>query len=500
MIRFLLYAGVSASDDLSMANIAASITEKGFQLPASLATLRVGLTVPLAAVFATFGVGEWQLATLPLFYSLLGIVLAFAICRRLVGPQAGLLSAAILAVFPLDVEMGTRFFPDLPLGVVLAASFLLALLGRDSKHPMLWYFAAGMVWGYAYLIKVEAVFMGATFLALATVDRNHLRGVIVIIAVFFLVIFAENAFYFISSDKLLYRLKIINSIEIVVSEDYSGKQLWIFPKAWFLTVYNFGSHYYLLFFALFWTIMTRQKSLSVIVVWIVVYLLWLQFGGNPFKQTYSIKSHLLRYCSMVSVPMAVLIGAFLAHLGAKGWRRTSFCLMGATVATALFFVNLNTLNSERERATTAALHYALRHDLFPLYLDQASFHIVRFKLGGRSQSDRIFQVQSHNFKTGKTELIDLSNKEGYLLINRDSMKYGARRYYMKEINLETLGDKLEIVHVVDNPAPSLAYSQMRLLVFLASFIPNRFLREKITGTGNEILEDGDVVIFSLIPN
>ncbi|MCH9050009.1 MAG: hypothetical protein IIA72_02845 [Proteobacteria bacterium] len=121
-------------------------------------------------------------------------------------------------------------------------------------------------------------------------------------------------------------------------------------------------------------------------------------------------------------------------------------------------------------------------------------------LGGRSQSDRIFQVQRHDFKTGKTELIDLANKEGYLLINRDFMKYGTRRYYMKEINLESLGDKLEIVHVVDNPAPSLAYYQMRLLVFLASLIPNRFLREKITGTGNEILEDKDVAIFSLIQN
>ena len=198
--------------------------------------------------------------------------------------------------------------------------------------------------------------------------------------------------------------------------------------------------------------------------------------------------------------MAVLIGAFLAHLGARGWRRTSFCVMGVTGAIALFFVNLNTLNAEREMATTAALRHALRHDLFPLYLDQASFHIVRFKLGSRSQSDQIFRVQRHDFKTGKTKLMDLSNKEGYLLINRDFMKYRSRRYYMKEINLEALGDKLEIVHVVDNPAPSLAYYQMRLLVFLASLIPNRFLREKITGTGDEILEGRDVVIFSLIPN
>lgn len=101
-IRILLYAGVSPSDDLSMANIAASIVEDGFRLPTSHYALRVGLTVPLAAVFAMFGVGESQLAALPLFFSLLGIGLAFAIGRQLAGPHAGLLAAVILAVFPLD--------------------------------------------------------------------------------------------------------------------------------------------------------------------------------------------------------------------------------------------------------------------------------------------------------------------------------------------------------------------------------------------------------------
>ena len=78
---------------------------------------------------------------------------------------------------------------------------------------------------------------------------------------------------------------------------------------------------------------------------------------------------------MISVPMAVLVGAFVAYLGARGWRLLYLGTAGATVAIALFFINFNTLNMEREKAVTAALDYVLRHDLFPLYLDERSFGI-----------------------------------------------------------------------------------------------------------------------------
>ncbi len=496
-IRLIYFGGIDGADDMSTAAYALNMARGIFDLPVSHYGLRLGLTVPLGGIFAVFGVGEWQLALLPLLYSLLGIFLAYDIARRLGDDTAGLLAALVLALFPLDVLAATVYFPDVPLGVSLALAFSLGLRAVASNRPYAWAVAAGLVWGFGYMVKIEAVFMGVVFLALAAQHRDRWRQVALIIVVFGAVVLGESLVYLALTGRFPYRLLVIGSTTGVMSKEYSAAQLWIFPKTWFVTFYDFGLHYYFLFAAWLWALATRQRALYPVLVWVAVYLLWLQFGGNPFSASYSVKSHLARYSSYVSVPMAVLI----AHLLTRSWigrRKTAFAAaVGAMALAGLFFINFTSLNNERQVATKEALAYALRTDAFPLYMDQGSYDLASFLLAGRAEKDRIFSIQKHNFQTGKTELLDLDRLQGYLLLNKGFMRYRARRYFMDAVNEDSLKGRYEMVYSVNNPMGRLAYLQTRMMAFAASFLPSRFLREKIAGTARELLEGEDAVIFRL---
>ena len=277
--------------------------------------------------------------------------------------------------------------------------------------------------------------------------------------------------------------------------DYTQGQLWVFPKAWFVTFYEFGLFYYLLFAALIWSLWTRQGKMLLIGVWVVVFLIWLEFGGNPFSAHYSVKSHLLRYLGMISVPMAIICTYFI--LRAFKSNSVKVMLVAFMVLTSMFFINFNILGQERFYAAKQGVRYAMEHRLFPLYADHTSGAIGNFLVQGTEFEGQVSRVQEHSFKDGETEILPLETMSGYLLLVRDSMDYTSKRYYMKALDVDALGETYETVFRLDNPKNWLAYKQAELLVAIGNLIPVQFLREKIAGTGNRLLKDKDVVIFKL---
>jgi hypothetical protein len=496
-LRLISFAGVQGSDDVSIASHAMRLLEHGPYVPEGHYAARVGLIYPLALVYAVFGVGELQTVVLPFFAAVLSLVLVYAIGRRLFGEHVGLLALLVLAVFPLDVQAATYLVPDLPMSAALGGAFYLILRGRDSHDKLLWGALAGLAWGWAYLIKIEAAFFAAPVLLLAALEPRARLTVFWACAFVGLILFMENALYFLGGGGVLHRLEAVqNTGGAKVISEYSAAQLWVFPKAWFITFYDFGLHYYFLFAAMIWALFSRRSMAYVLLLWLVVTLLWLQFGGNPFSENYSVKSHLLRYCSTVSIPMALLIALFFTYFAERGWRRAYWGSIAALTLAALFFVNFNTLAQERQQATKIALDYASANDLFPLYLDRTSKNVARLYLAGHPKNEQIHSLQRHNFQTQQTELIPFDEIDGYGLLNRGFMEYSWRRYGVDRPELNDTETSYDILLKVDNPGNRLAYVQARLLSFLGSnLIPVAFLQEKIAGTADAILQDGDALII-----
>ncbi len=175
VLRWAAFVGVVGADDATISDMAQRLLASGPWIPETHYQGRVGLIYPLALIYALFGIGEWQLVAVPFSLGAASIVLAFLIARELCDDRSALIAAVILAVFPLDVAAATQMMPDLPLGVLTATSFYLALKALRNDDPKLWAVASGLAWGYAYLIKVEAVFMAVPFLMLLAIHRRDWR-------------------------------------------------------------------------------------------------------------------------------------------------------------------------------------------------------------------------------------------------------------------------------------------------------------------------------------
>lgn len=493
-LRLLSFVGVVGSDDVTISGLAQRLTESGPWVPEGHYQARLGLIVPLALIYELFGVGEWQTVAIPFALSLVGIVLAYLITARLFTAQAGVLAALTLAVFPLDVVYASQLMPDLPLGVLLAGAFYGALRALDSKRYLPWAITAGSLWGLAYFVKVEAVFLGIPMLLLLGANFRGWRRLVWVFSVPLLAFALESLAYFVGGGEVVQRLSAVTSTgSLSTTEEFGATQLWVFPKAWFITVYDFALHYYFMLGAAIWVFLARVRGLYIIVAWVLVYLLWLQFGGNPFAEHYNLKSHLNRYCNMINVPMAVLVGAMLATALQRSWRVGAALVLVMSLA-GLFFINFNTLSAERQVATKQAIDYARSGDLFPLYMDRTSYAIASIYMYSSPRWADVEKLQEYDFERGETRVLDPADLDGYALLNRGFMDYAWNRYRIDKVHWTGSQDGLREVYRVDNPGNPLAYLQARLLYGLSRLIPVWFLREKVGDTAQYLLEGGDVVI------
>jgi 4-amino-4-deoxy-L-arabinose transferase-like glycosyltransferase len=496
ILRLFAFSGMLGTDDAAIAGQALRLLEEGPYLPDSHYAGRVGLIYPLAFVFWLFGVGEWQLALLPMAAGMLGIWLAFAIGRELGSAEAGLLAALLLALYPLDVATSSQFFPDQILGAALALSLFLVLRVVNRPEPShALAFVAGLVWGYAYLVKSEAVFMGVVFLPMLWLYRNRWREALLVMAGAGSVALAENLVYYLAAGEWFYRGTLTKTPGLTVNPEFSASQLWVFPKAWFVTFYEVGLYFYLGFAALLWAVLRRKRQLLLISIWFGFFVLWHQFGFNPFHSTISFKSHLIRYLNVVNIPLAILAGFFLLKgVRSRLLRRFSLAVV---VLSALFFINFNTLSHERHRATKIAVEYARDNGLFPLYLGYTGAAIAKFLLYDDPRRDQVHTFQHHDFVSGKTEMVPVDSTRGYLLVVPASMQYLFNRYYMRELDIGRLKSKLELMLKVENPMNGLAYRQAQLLVFLGSLLPVESISRKIMATGNGLLRADDALLFKM---
>jgi hypothetical protein len=114
----------------------------------------------MAFTFALATVGPWGASAIGWWFGLLAAAAAGALGRRLGGPQCGWWSAALVALTPASLQIGTYASADLPLSAWAGAAAL-ALLRPPGGRP-----EPGS-WGLAGLLVGAAV--SAKYLALATV-------------------------------------------------------------------------------------------------------------------------------------------------------------------------------------------------------------------------------------------------------------------------------------------------------------------------------------------
>lgn len=161
--RLLLFIGAQGSDDGVYSDMAHAILTRSHHVAADVFSTRVGYLGAIAASYATFGAGPFTLVLPNLVFSLAGIALAWRLAREFTDEAGAWRTAALLAIFPLDVFFATEAHTDLPLAVFVSGALLLFLTARKSDR-IAGLVAAGVVLGLGHLVK-ESAFFGLAAMA-----------------------------------------------------------------------------------------------------------------------------------------------------------------------------------------------------------------------------------------------------------------------------------------------------------------------------------------------
>lgn len=169
LLRLALFVGCIGSDDLRIWEVGHALSEGNWDIEQlmgrSVATMRYGITLPVAVVIALAGSSEWKVMLYPLAMSLLGIVAAWDVTRRLSGRVwAAHLSAVMIALCGLDIYTGTVLLPDGPMCTIgLLVLWCLVWMSQGQPEGKLAgtvCFAAGLLLSFAWMHKTAAAQFG----------------------------------------------------------------------------------------------------------------------------------------------------------------------------------------------------------------------------------------------------------------------------------------------------------------------------------------------------
>lgn len=498
LLRVFFAAGISGNDDLSVANSAIGILDHGIALPGGHYAARFGLTLPLAAIFRIAGVGVPQLVVLPLAISLAGVWLAWWLGSRLFDPLAGLIAAQVLAFYPLDVEFSGLFFPDLIQGVAMAGAAACALEFGGQRRGPASAVAAGALWAYAYYVKIDAAVL--VFVLLLAFGLGYLRFSRLVLAglTALVLVGVELVAYGVLTGDPLYHMALERrAANEVLAAGMDYRQLFTYPKAMFLTVYETGAHFYLLLIALVLVVARRERPALLLAGWVLFFFLWLLFGVDPFGATVRLKPQIPRYMLDFAVPMAVLIGwAFAVAVRRLPVWIPGIVGVGAALV-AVVFMAFNGLSYQPAAATRLAVDEAVRQNWFPLYTDVQSMAIAVFMLHDSPHLSELHQIQMHDFLTGKTTFGTIAEPRAWLLDNAAFERRLAKRNLVTPIDPAQFGMTVKKVFTVDRPLPDADYSILRGLVAVSDLVPVPGLRSHIHETADDLLLPGVANVYLL---
>lgn len=496
LLRLFFGAGMSGNDDLSVANIALSLLERGPEIPRMHYEARLGLTYPLAAIFLVFGNGVWQLILLPMVMSLIGIWLAFWIGRFLFNAPTGLVAAATLALYPMDARFAALYFPDIFQGVAMAGAFALALAARRSSRGNALAALAGIAWAYAYYVKVDSFFFGFVVLYAAMAGFIAWRHLAIIFVVTGALVGIELVTYGILLGRPFYHPELDKiATNEVGAEHYQN--LSAIPKAMFITVYSTGLSFYLLVFAMLVSILRRNRAALLLSIYVMVFFLWIYLGVDPFGSKIVGKPQLVRYLQVFAVPMSVLIGWALELAHRQLSRRGTIAFgLGAGIV-AMMFMAFDGISYQAARATRDALARIQRDNMFPLHSDLQSGAIIVFLLHGTARAHDYREIQFYDFLTGKASFGTIDGDRAYLLINREYTERLAAGSLVPPLTPDRFGMRVTRVFTIDHPLPAVDYAVMRGLAWIAQFLPITSIRDQIQRTAADSLRPATVTVYRL---
>ena len=427
ILRLTLFTGLNWSDDPGYANDANRVSHGTFYLGNWVNGMRLGIIYPIAFSFAFFGVNDLSVALYPLLCSLGSIIVIFLLGKRMINPQAGLIGALLLAVFPINIIYSTWPMPDVPLALFGALSILLFFKAQELntgwKRRML-FGLSGLLIGWCYLHKISGMIFILFLCPVMIYYMLKQKRIDWDYAFFFfglgILVLAESIFYYIYSGDLLARYHTVTGF---FQQGRAGlnPNMWYHPRNMFNFAhgrYLWGNKYlvqYGLFYYFFAAatvflilrlIFKKDTKWLMPFFWFITLFAYLEFGS--MKLTHFVPIHkLARHLTVLTIPGILLIVYSLYTLKPK-WVKYTFgsIIVGFLVISSIYFA-----------ANTHQYLYASTYDIkqmheyfkgytkLPIYVDLGTYYHLIFYF----QYERNKQIKNFAF-------VNLTNLHNSLIV------------------------------------------------------------------------------------
>jgi len=383
LLRLIFFTGFSGSDDYLLVKAADDLNKGRLDFHASNhIPMRLALLYPAAFLIKIFGVNDFAISFFPLLCSLGIIFFTYLIGRKLFNEPIGLLAAALLAIFPLEILHSSILVAELIGGFFFLSCFYLLLFDKKSFS-----FFGGVSLGIAYLAKEIYLLTLPLLLLYLWHRKKKIVSLHFLFILGFLIIFLIEIFYFFSvTGNLFFRQEAVQSFSALFSPDKESIVKEVFLKYLSLTLnpinIQVGVFFYLFYFAIIVVILKKMKNYYLLLIFTILFLLYLNFGSTQLNQ-YSPLPRVLRYF-MIFSPFVSLISAGVLVSIKKRYRfilPLTLSILFLSAIFSLYFASGNMydsasvqrMNSIKDVLPASGIIYTDQNNIFHLrYLQEFS--------------------------------------------------------------------------------------------------------------------------------
>ncbi len=333
LVRMICFVGLIGSDDLSYNRAAYALSDETALSQMDHQTSRLGLLLPVAQTFNLFGVNEISSILFPFLCFIILYWTLVLTATTFLGKWTGIMAGVLYTFLPIEMFHATMLLPDLPSAAFIALSGSVLYWDQQqadtlspTKRACL-LFLAGVLLGWAYLIRITALFFGVFVAGYAGWQSATNRKIqwrwLWFGGGFLLVLLLESGYYSWMTGNPLHRYIAIgpgiSSSLVLARRRLEGIELLsrltrdLFSLL-FLEITDYSFYYFFVFAGMIHAFQQKHRaSLMYFIGWFLTILVCFNFATRRFSEYIPLRL-VPRYYVTLSFPAILIIAWYLSQM------------------------------------------------------------------------------------------------------------------------------------------------------------------------------------------